>query len=217
VLTVDEAFETRYGHRELASSSARALFRPRFVEHRDVYARSTQCVTLVLPAGAAGWPDLGTVPFTVDDSSFAETARELVTEMSVPRADSAFVLEGLSALVVARLQGCEPRERAPWLRRLRAWLDDACADPPSLSVLARALDRDPAYVAAAFRRSFGLTIGRYVRRRRAWHARALLRDRSASLAEIAQRTGFADQSHFTRCFRAELGVTPGAYRARIMR
>jgi AraC family transcriptional regulator len=30
------------------------------------------------------------------------------------------------------------------------------------------------------------------------------------LSEIAQRTGFSDQSHFTRLFKREFGITPGA-------
>ena len=33
----------------------------------------------------------------------------------------------------------------------------------------------------------------------------------ASLAEAAAGTGFADQSHFTRHFKAHLGLTPGRY------
>ncbi|HUP47520.1 MAG TPA: helix-turn-helix domain-containing protein, partial [Thermoanaerobaculia bacterium] len=31
----------------------------------------------------------------------------------------------------------------------------------------------------------------------------------------ALTTGFADQSHFTRAFRAIMGVTPGEYRRRL--
>ncbi|WP_137927978.1 helix-turn-helix domain-containing protein [Cupriavidus sp. 2SB] len=43
-------------------------------------------------------------------------------------------------------------------------------------------------------------------------ARNLLRD-GMSPATVAAETGFADQSHLTRCFRGVFGTTPGQYRA----
>ena len=42
--------------------------------------------------------------------------------------------------------------------------------------------------------------------------RELLTDSTLSVAEIAAAVGFADPSHFIRCFRRETGLTPGAYR-----
>lgn len=41
-------------------------------------------------------------------------------------------------------------------------------------------------------------------------ARQLLELPRASLSEIAQRMGFADQAHFTRVFKRSYGITPGA-------
>jgi AraC-like DNA-binding protein len=41
----------------------------------------------------------------------------------------------------------------------------------------------------------------------------LMRRTHLPLAEIAQRVGFADQSHLTSIFRRETGVTPGRYRS----
>ena len=40
----------------------------------------------------------------------------------------------------------------------------------------------------------------------------LLTSTNKLLAEIAHDCGFYDQSHFTRAFIRERGVTPGAYR-----
>ena len=42
------------------------------------------------------------------------------------------------------------------------------------------------------------------------HARRLLDAPNAILSDVALRTGFADQAHFTRLFKREFGVTPGA-------
>ncbi len=33
-----------------------------------------------------------------------------------------------------------------------------------------------------------------------------------ALAEISHSAGFSDQSHFTRFFKRQTGITPGAYR-----
>jgi len=41
-------------------------------------------------------------------------------------------------------------------------------------------------------------------------ARRLLENTEASLSDIAQRAGFADQAHFTRLFKRAFGTTPGA-------
>jgi AraC family transcriptional regulator len=49
-------------------------------------------------------------------------------------------------------------------------------------------------------------------RQRVEAARRLIEQSSQfSLAEIAARTGFADQAHLTRRFREVLGVTPAAF------
>jgi AraC family transcriptional regulator len=41
---------------------------------------------------------------------------------------------------------------------------------------------------------------------------SLLPDKNLSLTEIAFDCGFADQSHFLRCFKQITGNTPSAYR-----
>ncbi|MDX8482015.1 AraC family transcriptional regulator [Mesorhizobium sp. VK24D] len=63
-----------------------------------------------------------------------------------------------------------------------------------------------------FHRAAGMTPGQYLRDRRIRAASALIRT-DMPLAEIAAATGFADQSHLTRVFKAIKGVSPGAWRA----
>jgi len=49
--------------------------------------------------------------------------------------------------------------------------------------------------------------------RRVERATQLLRTNGElSLAEVAVRTGFSDQSHFTSLFKRIIGVTPGQFR-----
>jgi AraC-like DNA-binding protein len=65
----------------------------------------------------------------------------------------------------------------------------------------------------AFVREYGLPPQQYLKRLRIQTACRLLVDTRESIAAIAQRCGFADQSHLTREFRRVTGSTPSAYRA----
>jgi AraC-like DNA-binding protein len=52
----------------------------------------------------------------------------------------------------------------------------------------------------------------YVRRRRLQLARELLTTTSLSIGEVAERSGYDDQFHFSRAFKQAHGVNPSAYR-----
>lgn len=99
-----------------------------------------------------------------------------------------------------------------------AWLAEAqrrihSDDRPNrVQQLARSLDTHPVYLARAFRRYLGTSPREYVRRQRITSAAHRLMSTDQTPCQIAVETGFADQAHFCRCFRALVGVTPGAYR-----
>jgi AraC family transcriptional regulator len=76
--------------------------------------------------------------------------------------------------------------------------------------LARAVGLSPAHFSRAFRETVGQPPHRHLLALRLEHARRLLEYPDAALANVAQRTGFADQAHFTRLFKREFGMTPGA-------
>jgi AraC-like DNA-binding protein len=59
----------------------------------------------------------------------------------------------------------------------------------------------------------GTTLGAVVAEARCRAAAWWLRDGTRPLAEIGYLCGFADQPHFTRSFRARVGLTPARYRA----
>jgi AraC-like DNA-binding protein len=68
-------------------------------------------------------------------------------------------------------------------------------------------------------RDAGMPLGQWVRSLRLEAARAALADpgRRETLAAIAYRCGFADQSQFSRAFRAAFGQAPRDHRAAILR
>jgi len=82
----------------------------------------------------------------------------------------------------------------------------------TLGELAAAVGVHPVTLARAFRRSFGCSVGEYLRRLRIERAAAQLGGSETPLATIALTAGFADQSHFSNLFRRETGMSPSAYR-----
>lgn len=66
--------------------------------------------------------------------------------------------------------------------------------------------------AHAFKRSTGVAPYQWLLRRRIARAKDLLIRGETSLADVALASGFADQSHLTRSFARQVGVTPGAWR-----
>jgi AraC family transcriptional regulator len=84
---------------------------------------------------------------------------------------------------------------------------------PSLHELAGQVGCHPITLTRAFRRTYGTSIGGYVRRRRVEEAGRMLQQTDLPLAAVAHSCGFADQAHMTREMRKQAGYTPGALRA----
>ena len=80
----------------------------------------------------------------------------------------------------------------------------------TIEMLAREVELSPAHLARAFKETLGRAPHQYLLARRLERARRLLETTGATLSDIAQRTGFADQAHFTRLFKRAFGTTPGA-------
>jgi AraC family transcriptional regulator len=95
------------------------------------------------------------------------------------------------------------------LDRVVDCLEADLAKPPRIEVLAALAGLHPHHLMRVFRQQRGETVGGYVRRRRLELADAELRAGELQLAEIALRAGFCDQSHFTRAYRRQFGLTPG--------
>jgi AraC family transcriptional regulator len=108
-------------------------------------------------------------------------------------------------------EGADAREPA-WLRLCMEQLVDECEQPLRLAALARAAGVHPVSLARAFRRHYGISPGQLQRRAQLNRAAQRLRE-GQSIANVATQSGFADQSHFTRLFRAEYRCTPAAWRA----
>lgn len=87
----------------------------------------------------------------------------------------------------------------------------ACEQTPA-ATLEVVTGADRYTLARHFRRAFGTSPDRYRTMRRLELARSEM-SQGRSLAEVAARTGFADQSHLTRQFKRAFGMTPSRWLA----
>ncbi|PIE70580.1 MAG: hypothetical protein CSA22_06890 [Deltaproteobacteria bacterium] len=85
------------------------------------------------------------------------------------------------------------------------------ANPPSLTLLARAVGLNPNKLNQGFRQEFGMTVFAWYRMTRIERCRELLEQGQLSVDETAQALGFHDTPHFIRLFKQYVGKTPGRY------
>ncbi len=101
---------------------------------------------------------------------------------------------------------------SPAVAIARRRLDDMPEASATLAELARLSGVSRFQILRGFARETGVTPYAYLLQRRVRTARQLL-IAGRTPAAAAQEAGFADQSHMTRAFRRQFGVTPGRYQA----
>ena len=82
----------------------------------------------------------------------------------------------------------------------------------SLERLARDLNISVGYASDCFKKHMGISVMRYVQKVKIDRAKTLLLSTDKSILYIGILLGFYDQSHFSRAFKAIVGVSPTVYR-----
>jgi AraC family transcriptional regulator len=134
------------------------------------------------------------------------------TDAATPLAIEGLILEIIAACLRNTTETKTKKEPVKDLERTRDFLHAHFAEQNSLTRIAELTGMQPTYLARAFRRRYGCTVGEYVRRLRIEFACRELSDAEKPLALIAQNAGFFDQSHFSKTFKLLTGQSPAAYR-----
>ncbi|ATQ42760.1 helix-turn-helix transcriptional regulator [Caulobacter mirabilis] len=199
-----------------ASEGPVLVFNPPDVVHRDRFAGDGGWF-MALSFEAATWRDLMLRPSSdairLSRPSAVGTALRL-TRAVVAQDACPLHLESLALELAAQAER-QPVDavRAPaWLRRADDLIADRRAEALTVADVAEAAGVHPVYLARAFRRWLNCSPGDRLRQRRLERAASLITRQAAHLAEVAALSGFCDQGHLTRVFRAAWGVTPGEYR-----
>lgn len=94
------------------------------------------------------------------------------------------------------------------LQQVREYINENLHQDIKLIELAEVAQLSPYHFLRLFKQTTNITPHQYILQCRIEKAKFLLQHSQISIAEIASRVGFCDQSHLTRCFKRNLGVTP---------
>lgn len=183
---------------------------------QDVFEVAPQLIRRITAVRLAGDDGVGTVisPFMQHLAENLEILHGVSGERIVRSA-----LDLLTALVYAEIaNGDAEAGESRWieLQTCKRWIEDHLDDPGlSASAVAKAHFMSVRHLQYLFHDE-GLTASGYIRARRLEGCRLDLSDAAQStlsVAQIAQRWGFVDASHFSKVFKAEFGLSPRKFRS----
>jgi AraC-like DNA-binding protein len=102
--------------------------------------------------------------------------------------------------------------RQELLRRAKAYLDRHYARPMTLDDIAEALDVSPYHLSHVFSEESEFSLFAYLTVLRMNKAKALLRERRLSVAEVARAVGYDDAGYFAKVFHRQAGAAPRDFR-----
>ena len=199
---VGEPHRNRYGH--AGSHSLVVSLMPEYLGHLDLADNNIDGPKLLRTGDAI------------------MAAARLYREFRLRDSTSGLVIDGLVREIIGwaqrdstrNLPESAQRGHPPlWLLRTRDRLHDNFRSPLSISALAASAEVHPDHLSRCFRHYFGQLIGDYVRGLRVEWCASQLVGTDRTLADIAIEAGFADQSHFSRVFKKNLGLSPGLFRS----
>lgn len=85
----------------------------------------------------------------------------------------------------------------------------------SVEKLASVCGMSKFYFCRVFKRATGLTAIQYLTEHRLGIADMLLKNSDLSITQVANRTGFDDESYFSRCYKKSRGISPKELRAKL--
>lgn len=204
---------------------------PAGIAHRCSWHDTTQFMVLALEPGllrrlGQDWIDPDRIELrprfmSQPDERLLHSLLQLKTELETGGIASPLLIDSCKTSLAVHLLrhhcATRPRPSAPsgglsnrQLVRVEAYIQAHLEQDLKLADLAAIAQLSPYHFLRLFKQSLGLTPHQYILQRRIAAARRLLQG-SCSIAEVALRTGFCDQSHLTRCFKQALGVTPKQY------
>lgn len=156
---------------------------------------------------------------SVTDRTLSQSVIRLFSAITDAQTDPFFLEEAMLCLF-GRIRERHAVRRsmrpliAPDIVKVMARIAASPEEPVSLAELAVSAGLNRFQLLRGFQKAVGMTPYAYLLQQRILLAKRLLAT-GHTLAMCAAEAGFADQSHFTRAFTRQFGITPGRYRSAI--
>jgi len=145
------------------------------------------------------------------DGNFRPRARDFgLTELF--KAQSVSAILDWAAGAAKRVAAPIPPDAKSALKNVRKYVRRSIAEKLSSAEVARATALDSGDLQTMAQHHLGISFREFLVMERLTAARKLLRKSKMTATEIAAKTGFSDQSNFTKVFQKHEGVTPIQYR-----
>ena len=149
------------------------------------------------------------------DQRIEHLARALQSDLNAGAPSGPLFADSIGAALAVRLLGFDGPDTVrvnrlsdAQLKRVLEHIEAALHEPLSIDRLSRVAGASSSHLRTWFKAAMGVTLHRYVLRRRVERARILLQRGVLSTSEVAALTGFAHQSHLAHWMRREIGQTP---------
>lgn len=211
-----------YARKELAGNPSTLIFRPSGEVHSDYFHNAGGRVFLI--EIERWWLDHVREHFVIVDDSVSlqcqllnTLSKRLYYEFRAMDEVSSLVIEGLVLEMIGEVSRYVNRSttRKPprWVEQARELLHARFSEHLTLTDIARTIGIHPVHLGSTFRRHYRCTPGEYVRRLRIEFVCREMATSNITLTDVALLAGFSDQSHLTRTFKRQTGMTPAQYRA----
>ena len=99
------------------------------------------------------------------------------------------------------------------IQKVKNYIKDHYTEKITLNELAQVVGYNPSYLSTLFKKKEGISPLDYLNTIRINQAKLFLAGSDFSISDIAMMVGFNSVSYFNHMYKAEVGLTPGEYRA----
>ncbi|MBV9962138.1 MAG: helix-turn-helix transcriptional regulator [Parafilimonas sp.] len=131
-------------------------------------------------------------------------------DINSPVVIESLVMQALHEMTKSNAQ--RSSAKPAWVFKLKDLLYDQYSEKFTLKQIAEQLNLHPVHLCQQFPFYFGCSLGDYIRKIKIEKSVTIIFKKNySSLTQVAYECGFADQSHFIKIFKKNIGITPFAF------